>query len=133
MIDIANLKTISINDEAQRTPLLCVTDSSVAFGKGVLDALKKPAYAKILVDENLGILVLFGVEEGEPDSFKFTKKQSDRYVRLKSLALHQLCNSLSGFTSIDYPYRVSGKLDVTSDNRSAVVFFMKEARKMTKK
>ena len=133
MIDITKLKTISINDESQRTPLLCVTSSTVAFGKGVLDVLKKPAYARILIDEASGIIVLFGAEEKEPGSFKFVKKESDRYVRLKSLHLHQLCDSLSGLSSADYPYRVSGKNDVTSDGRPAVVFLMKEARKMAKK
>lgn len=133
MIDISNFKSIAIKDENQRTPLLCVTESTIAFGIGCLDALKKPRYARIVVDESSRRLFLFGCEENDQDSFPFVKDAiKDRYVRLKSRALHRLCDKLSGYTSTDYPYRVNGKDDVLPNDEPVIVFDMKEARKTSK-
>lgn len=133
MIDISLLKTIPVKDENRRTPLLCVTESTVSFGIGALEILGKPSFAKMLVDEEKRILYLVACEKDDLDSFSFVKdEKKDRYVRLKSRSLHRLCDKLSGLTSMDYPYRVDGKEDFLTNNQPVVVFEMKEARKTGK-
>ena len=132
MIDISSFKPVQIKDENQRTPLLCVTESTVAFGIGALEALERPKYARMVVNDASGIIVLLGCCAEDADAFEFVKKDSDRYVRLKSRALHRLCDKLSGKTSADYPYRVSGKVDVLPNDQPAIIFPMREARKTSK-
>ena len=132
MIDISSFKSVAIKDENQRTPLLCVTEATVAFGIGVIEALNRPSFARIVVDEINNNLYLFGCDSSDPDAFEFIKNGKDRYVRLKSRALHRLCDKLSGLTPMDYPYRVSGKVDVLPNEQPVIVFKMKEARKTSK-
>lgn len=132
MIDISSFKSVQIKDENQRTPLLCVTESTVSFGIGALDALAKPRYARLVVNDATHVVVLVACNAEDPDAFEFVKRDSDRYVRLKSRALHRLCDKLSGLTTADYPYRVSGKVDVLPNDQPAVVFYMGEARKVSK-
>jgi len=132
MIDISSFKSVQIKDENQRTPLLCVTESTVSFGIGALDALGKPSHARLVVNDASCVVVLIGCGPDDADAFEFVKKDSDRYVRLKSRALHRLCDKLSGLTPTDYPYRVSGKVDVLPNDQPAVIFYMKEARKVSK-
>ena len=132
MIDISSFKSVQIKDENQRTPLLCVTESTVSFGIGALEALNKPRHARLVVSSASNVIVLVGCLSGDPDSFDFVKKESDRYVRLKSRALHRLCDDLSGLSPSDYPYRVSGKVDVLPNGEPAIIFLMKDARKVSK-
>ena len=132
MIDISSFKSVAIKDENQRTPLLCVTEATVAFGIGVIEALARPSRARIVVDEGNSNLYLLGCEGDDPDAFEFVKNEKDRYVRLKSRALHRLCDKLAGLSSADYPYRVSGKVDVLPNDQPVIVFKMKEARKTSK-
>lgn len=132
MIDISSFKSVPIKDENQRTPLICVTEATVAFGIGAIEALNRPRYARIVVDSGNSNLYLFGCEQGDQDAFEFIKNEKDRYVRLKSRALHRLCDKLSGLSSTDYPYRVSGKVDVLPNDQPVIVFRMKEVRKTGK-
>ncbi|MDY6392771.1 MAG: hypothetical protein SPL80_08045 [Bacilli bacterium] len=132
MIDISGFKSVQIKDENQRTPLLCVTESTVSFGIGALDALGKPRYARLVVNDASCVVVLVACNAEDPDAFEFVKKDSDRYVRLKSRALHRLCDKLSGLNPTDYPYRVSGKVDVLPNDQPAIVFYMDKARKVSK-
>ena len=132
MIDISSFKSVQIKDENQRTPLLCVTESTVSFGIGALEALGKPHYARLVVNDVSCVVVLIACNMEDSDSFEFVKKDSDRYVRLKSRALHRLCDKLSGLNPTDYPYRVSGKVDVLPNDQPAIIFCMKDARKVSK-
>lgn len=129
MIDLSKFQVIPITDQTQRTPLLCVTGSTVAFGKGVLEALSSPRYAMLLINEETQTIILCECDGTQEGAFDFVKKQSDRYVRMKSRSLHNLCDKLANLTSDDYPYRVSGLIDSLTDGRPAVVFDMKKSRK----
>lgn len=129
MIDISGFTTIKIKDESSRVPLLCVTSSTVSFGIGALEALNKPAYARLVVDELGKRIFLFGSDSSDKDSFAFVKKATDRYVRLKSQYLHRVCDQLSGYSPDRYPYRVDGKIDTLANGNPVIVFAMENARK----
>lgn len=132
MIDISSFKSVQVKDENQRTPLLCVTASTVSFGIGALEALGKPRYARLVANDASHVIVLVGCTADDPEAFEFVKKDSDRYVRLKSRALHRLCDKLSGYTPSEYPYRVSGVVDVLPNDQPAIMFLMEKARRVSK-
>ncbi len=129
MIDISSLKSIAVKDENQRTPLLCVTKATISFGVGAIDALNRPRWAKIVVDPAKNSLYLLACNQNDTDAFDFVKSEKDRYVRLKSRVLHRLCDKLSGFSSSECHYRISGNVDILPDEQPVIVFPMKEARK----
>lgn len=129
MIDLSNLKSVYVKDENSRVPLICVTESSVTFGIGAIKALKSPAYAKVVFDEGKRSLYLFGCSETDGDAFGFLDKADKKYVRLKSAALHSVCNRLSGRSSSDYPYRAKGTMDSLSNGSPVICFDMSKAYK----
>ncbi len=133
MINLSNYKTINIKDQSNRTPLLCITETTVSFGKGALDSLGRPQYARLIVSENERLIILVACSKDDDDSFEFVKKSTDRYVRMKSRILHSICDKMSGLTQANYPYRVDGKIDYSSDdNKPVIIFDMSKARSKTK-
>ena len=129
MIDVSKFQSISVKDESSRTPLICITESSITFGIGAINALGIPPFAKVVFDEENKLLYLFPCLETDLDSFSFAESNKQRYVRLKSINLHRLCNRLSGRSPADYPYRAKGIADSLGDGTPVICFDMSKTYK----
>lgn len=110
MLNIENFKSYNIEKDGGRTPLLCVSVSSIIFGKGAIKALGEPSFAKILFDDDHKLMLLVPCEQSDPDAFPFVGSYTTNklYVRIKSSALRTKLNSLTGFDPENAPYRVQG-------------------------
>ena len=113
MLNIGNFKSYNIEKDGGRAPLLCVSVSSIIFGKGAIKALGGPSYAKILFDDEHKLMLLIPCEESDPDAFDFVGGYATNklYVRIKSSALRAKLNSLTGLDPEVAPYRVQGTFE----------------------